>query len=40
MPKGSRHTVIAETEFKMIEVQTRENISVFDKQKYHFISIG
>ena len=38
MPKGSRHTVIAETELKMIEVQTGENISVFDKQKYPIVS--
>ena len=40
MPKGSRHTVIAETELKLIEVQTGENISVFDKQKYTIISDG
>lgn len=34
MPVGSRHTVIAETELKLIEVQTGSSISVFDKQKH------
>ncbi|MBQ8208568.1 MAG: cupin domain-containing protein [Clostridia bacterium] len=34
MPVGSRHTVIADTELKLIEVQTGESISVHDKQKY------
>lgn len=34
MPAGSRHTVIAETELKLIEVQTGHSISVHDKQKY------
>lgn len=33
MPIGCKHTVIAETELKMIEVQTGDNISVHDKQK-------
>ena len=34
MPAGCRHTVIAETELKMIEVQIGENIEVQDKQKF------
>lgn len=34
MRAGVRHTVIAETELKMIEVQLGEDISVNDKQKY------
>ena len=34
MPAGSRHTVIAESELKLIEVQTGHSISVHDKQKY------
>ncbi len=34
MPAGSCHTVIAETELKLIEVQTGHSISVHDKQKY------
>lgn len=39
MPAGSRHTVIARTELQMIEVQTGEEISVHDKQKYQIESI-
>ena len=31
---GCRHTVIAETELKIIEVQLGREISVHDKQKY------
>jgi mannose-1-phosphate guanylyltransferase len=34
MPAGSRHTLIAETELKAIEVQTGKEISVHDKKKY------
>lgn len=34
MSAGCRHTVIAETELKLIEVQLGENIDVHDKQKF------
>lgn len=34
MAAGCRHTVIADTELKLIEVQLGEAISVYDKQKY------
>lgn len=34
MQAGCRHTVIADTEFKLIEVQLGKEISVDDKQKY------
>ena len=34
MDAGCRHTVIAETELKLIEVQLGDDISVQDKQKY------
>lgn len=34
MAAGCRHTVIAETELKLIEVQIGEDINVSDKQKY------
>lgn len=34
MEAGCRHTVIADTELKLIEVQLGEDISVADKQKY------
>lgn len=34
MPKGTKHTVIAETELKLIEVQIGESINVQDKVKY------
>lgn len=34
MPAGCRHTVIAESELKLIEVQLGEDINVHDKQKY------
>lgn len=34
MPAGCRHTVSAETELKIIEVQMGENITVEDKHKY------
>ena len=34
MSAGCRHTVIAETELKLIEVQLGKEISVHDKQKY------
>ncbi|WP_461227220.1 sugar phosphate nucleotidyltransferase [Lacticaseibacillus suihuaensis] len=36
LPAGSRHTIIAETELRVIEVQTGESISVQDKHKYDF----
>jgi mannose-1-phosphate guanylyltransferase len=31
---GCRHTIIAETELKVIEVQLGKEISVHDKQKF------
>lgn len=34
MPAGCKHTVIAETELKIIEVQIGQDISVHDKQKF------
>ena len=34
MPAGCRHTIIAETELKVIEVQLGHDISVHDKHKY------
>ena len=34
MPAGCRHTIIAETELKIIEVQIGQDISVHDKQKF------
>ena len=34
MAAGCRHTVIAETELKLIEVQLGEDIDVHDKQKF------
>ena len=34
MPRGCKHTVFAETELKMIEVQIGKDISVEDKIKY------
>lgn len=34
MPAGCKHTVIAETELQLIEVQTGKDISVHDKIKY------
>ena len=34
MPAGCKHTVIAETELQLIEVQIGEEISVSDKIKY------
>lgn len=34
MAAGCRHTVFADTELKLIEVQLGEEISVHDKQKY------
>lgn len=36
MPAGCRHTVIAETELKMIEVQLGQDIDVCDKQKFEW----
>lgn len=34
MSAGCRHTIIAESELKLIEVQLGEDISVYDKQKF------
>ena len=34
MPAGSRHTIIAETELQLIEVQIGKDISVHDKHKH------
>lgn len=34
MPAGCRHTVIADTELKLMEVQIGQDISVHDKQKF------
>ena len=38
MPAKSRHTIIAETELKVVEVQIGRKISVYDKRKYEFDS--
>lgn len=35
MKAGCRHTIIAKTELKLIEVQIGEEITVHDKHKYH-----
>lgn len=34
MPAGIRHTVFAESELKLIEVQLGKDINVYDKQKF------
>ena len=34
MQAGCRHTIIAESELKLVEVQLGREISVHDKQKY------
>ena len=34
MQAGCRHTIIADTELKLIEVQLGREISVYDKQKF------
>ena len=34
MSAGCRHTVMADTELKLIEVQLCEDINVHDKQKF------
>jgi len=34
MPAGCRHTVIADTQLRLIEVQLGTEISVEDKQKF------
>lgn len=36
MPAGSRHTIIAQTELQVIEVQIGKDIRIDDKQKYPF----
>lgn len=37
MPAGCRHTILADTELKLIEVQLGRNISVHDKHKHELI---
>ncbi len=39
MPAGCNHTVIAQTELKLIEIQIGKEISVQDKEKSREISI-
>ena len=39
MPAGTKHTIIAETELQMIEVQTGKEISVTDKKKFEFPAV-
>ena len=39
MPAGCRHTIIAETELKLIEIQLGKDITVKDKQKFDLPSI-
>ena len=39
MPAGCRHTVIAEKELKLIEVQIGEDIDVSDKHKYSLLKL-
>jgi mannose-1-phosphate guanylyltransferase len=34
MQAGCRHTIMAKTELKLIEVQLGREISVYDKQKF------
>ena len=36
LPAGSRHTIISDTELRVIEVQTGRDISVSDKRKYDY----
>ena len=36
MQAGCKHTIIADSELKLIEVQLGEDISVSDKLKYNF----
>jgi len=36
MPAGSRHTIVADTELKVMEVQLGHDISVHDKEKFPF----
>ena len=36
MAAGCRHTIIADTELQLIEVQLGKEISVDDKQKYDY----
>ena len=36
MQAGCKHTIIAETELKLVEVQLGREISVYDKHKYEF----
>ncbi len=35
-PCGSRHTIVADTELKVMEVQLGRDISVHDKEKFPF----
>ena len=37
MSAGCRHTVIADTELKLMEVQLGEDINVHDKQKFDLL---
>jgi len=39
MPAGCRHTIIAETELKLIEIQLGKDITVKDKQKFDLPNI-
>ena len=36
MPAGSRHTIVADTELKVMEVQLGRDITVHDKEKFPF----
>lgn len=40
MPAGTRHTVFADTELKLVEVQLGEDISVKDKEKHIIQNVG
>ena len=40
LPTGCRHTIIADTEIRLIEVQIGKEISVHDKQKHEFDGKG
>ena len=39
MPAGSRHTIVADTELKVMEVQLGRDITVHDKEKFPFPEI-
>ena len=40
MQAGCRHTIIAETELKVIEVQLGKEISIHDKRKFQLEELG